>query len=872
MARILSLLMLLALGPGLGGALAAAPPARPMPSPPAAQAMPDAASAHPRLLLRSTRLAQIRQMAQAPSSQWVRLLAWAESPSRQERNPQDAPGLALAALVSKDFMPEQARRLARLALECTQAAAPHGRVQSVARNQITDAQRMGKAEKLKGSSYTLLNSAAVADKPWRVMHHTSTGLTTNPADPPLVPDFKQGDVYLLLADDLAEAARLAGLVAYTLDWGWDFYTDQERRDLAAWLVAQAMVFGDRSPGCFDLASTQLLRLVALAGLAAEGLHPRADELARQARQVYFQQGFLPCLRGAGAGGAWFGGSGAGALAGWYLVEFEALWNSATGEDPGLGVPWFDDRLTYLVQHVLPGLAVSPRGGYRRLAPDGDQLLPAEEMSDLTRLQSLVLLSLRPQDKSAGFAWVRLLDPAAPRVLNEHWLYHELLWYDPDPRLQPLSEAPLLIVAPAAGRAMLRADWSDLGTWLGFNCGPHFAEPQHLDAGSLVIYRQGMLLPPGGAYDGPVSQHALNYAIRSLAQNTIQIYDHEEYSWYDMREGPQKRGFYANDGGQRAWALFDQQGRPTAQAPWTASGWDSGPAPWSQLGEIYQVAGIEAWDNQKSFAYVRGQATRAYQGSTGKASRVVRHVFHLRPGGTDDSESREVVAVVDDIVLERENAIVRFVLHSQERPEVQAQMTSPGPGRAQGEGKRLRLTAGPSRLEIIDLVPGGSRIRLFGVAGTADAWVGDHNYPARPPAVNPAPWRTDMEPLDQKGRVRPLVHALLPDDAGSPEPPPVAALNSPEPNVVGMVISDRSWPRVLAVRLGNPQEEAAVSYDYPVGPTRHLVAGLWPERNYQVKVDGGRVTLTPGQGQGLKSSKAGSLVFMVPAPAGVGGGK
>lgn len=860
-----ALLVLLVLAVALWGLAAPAPA-----SAAAAPAAPEAsaqAPAHPRLLLTPADVTRLRKIAESRQITWRRLVTWSQAPARQEHAPLDGPGLALAALMGKDAQPEQAQRLGRLAVACAQAAALTGRAQTVLKHSLNDTHRPGSVEKLKSSSYNLLNTAAVQEHPWRVAQQTATGLSTNPADPPLDSALKAGETYLILMDDLERANEVAGAVALTLDWGWDYFTPEERTNVAAWLVGQAKVFSGRAGSSFSSQATQALRLEALAGLAAQGLHPQAEALVQQARQQDFAKEILPCLQHAGAGGAWFEGSAGGAGAGLNLLEFVAAWKSATGEDLMDSAPWFQDRLGYLLQHQMPGTATSPRGGYRLLAPDGDQSLDPQEASDLVRMQMLLLLALRPQAHYAGWAWVELTDRGAPRVLADNRLVYEFLWYNPDPAVKPLSTAPLSYLAPAAGRAFLRSDWSPLATWLSFNCGPHFALPQHLDAASLVIYRQGLLMPPGGAFDGLISQHAQNYAIRSLAQNTVQVLDPHEYSWHDLREGPQRRGNYANDGGQRAWELYDANGQVSKQAPWSPSGWDSGPAPYSKLKDVYQVAQVEALEDQPRFAYLRGRATEAYDGSTHKVSRLVRHVFYLRPGGTDNSETQEAVVVADDVVVNNEQASVRFVLHSVSPPHVPG-ASNLGPGRTQSSSHSLRIVEGPSRLDVVCLLPAKAQIRTYGQAGVADSWVGDRNYPPRPPLKNQAPFRVEIG-ADVPGKTRTMLNVLLPADLGAGEPVAVSGLGAAGPGVVGLVLGDKTWPRVVVLRLGEPKEDAAVSYQYPGGASRHLVAGLVPGKTYQVAVDGGQVTLSPGAGPGepLTASAAGTLAFKVP-----GGGK
>jgi hypothetical protein len=112
----------------------------------------------------------------------------------------------------------------------------------------------------------------------------------------------------------------------------------------------------------------------------------------------------------------------------------------------------------------------------------------------------------------------------------------------------------------------------------------------------------------------------------------------------------------------------------------------------------------------------------------------------------------------------------------------------------------------------------------------------------------------------KGLRRTLVHCLLPTDADAPPPPRVTPLETDDPQVVGVVVHDQLWPRVVAVRLGEPSAQAEVSYRWSGGRSRHLVAGLQPGQGYRVEVSSERVRITPGEG--LQSSPAGSLAFLV----------
>jgi hypothetical protein len=825
--------------------------------------LPQIKQEHPRLLVTSGRLLRLRELARARTLQWRRLLGWALEPARKGAAVQDGPGLALSSLVLRKLDPKLSRQLGKQAVACALRGGLFGTVKDIKGRTLLSKGGNKDVLNIFRDGYRLLRPSSAKNQVFPVARYTVSGVTVKDQGGHFSKAAKTGDTYLLLQDGLLKANLLVRQIALTLDWAWESFTPAQRLGLAHWLSAQAEVFKNQGRGCFDTNSAAALSMSTLAGVAALGHAPRAEALLKDAWQDRYQKVLRPCLQKQGDGGAWFEGDTPGARAGLELVLAASAFKSAAEVTEMAQVVWFRDRLAYLMFHLLPGLSKSPKGLYRRIAPGGDAVLSQTEAADLVRVQMLALLALRPDDPSAGASRALLLDGRLQGVLAGHRLAFDFLWLDPVAATVPLATAPLSYLAPSAGRAVLRADWSEISTWLGFSCGPHFAMRQHLGAGGLTLYRHGPLLPRGGGYDGPTSTHALNYSIRSVAANTILVYDPKEYSWYDMRAGRQPKGTYSNDGGQRAWALFDQKGQPTKSAPWTASGLDSGKAPWSRLGDIYKVAQIEVMEDEPRYAYLRGRATKAYQGSTHKVKRLKRHLFLLRANGPDDAEAAEAVVVVDDLVLAKKGLSAHFVLHFKERPSAVRKLAKLAPGRWRGPASALVAVAGASRLDVVPIWPPDLRLDITGGAGVADSWVGSRNYPPRPPAVNPAPWRADFVAAPSELTERPLLHVLLPAQLDAPPPPALEPLKSKDSKVIGVVIKDPTWPRILALRLGQPLAQGSIEYSYPPGRSRHLVAGLLPETEYKVQVEPLSITVTPGPG--LKNAKAGLWTLRVAPP-------
>lgn len=839
-------------------------PAKPGPAaPPSAPMGLQVSPQHPRLLLTPNDLPRLREMATGRAFRWRRLLAWALEPARQGAVAHDGPGLALTSLVLASSDAELSKRLGELAVRCALHAARYGTVESFSDSTLRSKGGNRDPLTLLNKGYTIVRPSFAALHFLPVNRYTTSEIAINSEGSKNVVQASMGDTYCLLQGDLLPAADLARQVALTLDWAWDFFSPEQRQGVAHWLLSQAQYFAQDGLGCFDSESAAALCLSTLAALSAHGLEPAAQEMLTRSWEVRFQGNIQPCLQNLGAGGGWFEGDTPGARAGLHLAVFALAMKTATGQGDPAKLPWFTDRLAYLLFHLLPGLAKAPAGEYRQTAPSGDQVMGPLQAAEYTRMQMMALLALRPDDSAAHTARAILLDTRTPTLLAGYRQVYDFLWVDPAAPTSALAIASLSHLAPATGQAVLRSDWSSRSTWLGFSCGPHFAMRQHLASAGFMIFRQGFLMPQGGGYDGSTSVHALNYAIRSVAHNTLLVFDPQEYSWYDMRAGKQPKGAYSNDGGQRAWALFNDKGQVTKSAPWTASGYAQGKAPWSKLNDIYQVASIETLEDKPRYGYVRGRATQAYDGSTHKMARFVRHLFLLRANGPDDAESVEAVVVADDVELARKGLSVHFVMHFPEQPIPAAELKSLGPGRWRGPATSLVAKAGDSRLEVVPVWPPDAHLDMMGGTGEAASWVGSRNYPPRPPVVNPWPWRAEYVRADAALLAQPMLHVLLPADQNNAARPAIKPLATKDSRTIGVVLHDPTWPRVLALRLGQPGADPPISYRYPSGTSRHLVAGLEPGATYTVTVGPFQITITPGPG--LKATDAGLLAFRV-APA------
>ena len=236
----------------------------------------------------------------------------------------------------------------------------------------------------------------------------------------------------------------------------------------------------------------------------------------------------------------------------------------------------------------------------KLLPDGSCARDDDdEFPHLDALDNVVL----------GYAVHRFKDPYAAFLLKKSgWLPGQwaipvlrFLWDDPevaprDPATTTAAELPRHKLFPGIGHLVLRDGWRPDSTWIELACGPYFAKHDHLDAAHFVIYRKGQLAIDSGAdYTDTESPHYLNYYRRSVAHNTLLVYQPGEQSFWG-----ENKWTAANDGGQRMdSSRFWNSVRSLEDCRRTRDLWDR-----CRLAPVESHAG--------EYHYAKADATRAYQ--------------------------------------------------------------------------------------------------------------------------------------------------------------------------------------------------------------------------------------------------------------------
>jgi hypothetical protein len=324
----------------------------------------------------------------------------------------------------------------------------------------------------------------------------------------------------------------------------------------------------------------------------------------------------------------------------------------------------------------------------------------------------------------GYAVNRFKDPYSAWLLRKsgffvkQWVLPvlEFLWDDPevtprDPALTSEQELPRQHYFPGVGHLVMRDGWKPDSTWIEFDCGPYFAKHQHLDQNQFTIYRGGYLAIDSGAdYTDTESPHYLNYYRRTVAHNSILVYDPaEEFFWSDNVLPA------ANDGGQRM----------DSSRYWNTI---RSPEDWNRTRDVWDLGSMLVVDHVAGqYHYAMGDASRAY--AREKLRRFTREILYLPGPG--------VLMVFDHLVSTNPSFRKVWLLHGVNQPTVE-QGGETGTQSVQDfhNARTFRFAEGAGELQVHSLLPservvtrrGGKGMEFYtpgddhgGAWGSGESW-------------------------------------------------------------------------------------------------------------------------------------------------------
>ncbi len=617
---------------------------------------------------------------------------------------------------------------------------------------------------------------------------------------------------------------------------------------------------------------------ALVGLASYGENPRAQEWLDHYRHWRFRDNDLHLLERIAEGGGWPEGMIYDWIANWPRVKALEAWRTATGEDLFQSTDWFRQRLGYLLLHRWPGLAEQWGHWYHPYLSTGDTERNRASIANYERIMGLILIERFTAEPLAQQLQAYLSAP--PTNGSQSFLAHEeFLWYNPSQPSQPPSQ--LSHLAAGLGTVFLRSGWPDgaadtdpSATYLTFQSGDHFTYHQHYDQNSFTLFKHGDLLLDSGVYSGDgLSNHDVNFYVRTIAHNTLVVYNPSE-DFSSARPDAE-----SNDGGQRTFY-------PASRSPQTVEYWD-------QHAVHYDTGDLLRYEDTAQYAYALGDATKAYNnpsynqamdtwlsGNVAKVSRFQREFVYLRPRGASPADYLLLLDRVGVTQPAFSGANTKLLFHTLSQPVVNGAATVVSPGETLYTGADLATAVnGAGKVFIKTLLPAQRNLRVVGGRGVKSFWVfGDnHDWHWDPSEPQPRPvndfedvpygeWRLELEPAGA-GLQHTFLTVLYPTSSAVQAMPVTVLVQGS--GMTGAHIADPALNRLAlfsAAADGSPPG-GAISYSFsPTARTLHLLLDLPPGAAYTATITqaGGSqsVTLTPASGGALRASDQGVLSFLL----------
>ncbi len=672
----------------------------------------------------------------------------------------------------------------------------------------------------------------------------------------------------------------AGDIALVYDWCHDELDASDRDTILDWF-ATVSSDGDDIPGWGNYWPRWGYSF-AFMGLATLGETSAARGWMDEYGENRFGAFDIDNLDRIAAGGGWPEGTVYDWIANLWRVEAVEGWRTATGENLFEATQWFRQRLGYLPTLWLPGTADSWGHLYHPYIGHGDAERNRGPMADYGRIMAEILIGAFPDDPDARVLQGLLATP--PVDHPDDFLAHlEFLFFDPDEATSPPSSTGHL--AAGTGEVFFRSGWptgaaddSPDATVIQFHCGDRFAYHQHYEQGAFTLFAGEPLLLDSGVYSGEgLSYHDVNYYVRTIAHNTLVVYNPSE----DLSAA--RPDAVSNDGGQRP-------PYPGTRAP-------SSVAYLEENAPIYETGDVLAWQNGDDLGYVVGDATAAYNstlwnqaehtdlsGNVAKVSRFRRELVYLResPGRPGEAVILYDRVGVTDPSFSGENT--KLLFHVLEQPTVDGPSTDVSPGETLFTAPSTATVSAPggARATLRFVLPALRHVRRVGGRGEKSFWVFDANYDWHWSASEPQPrpvndfedtpwgeWRLELEPADTALDHR-FLTAIFPDRSGTATPPQTEPLSGSGVEGVLMRWSERADAVVFSAT--DDGEPLADTVDYTVPstlPVSHTVLDAPPGSRWLLTVTNGigsrTVTLTRDASGTLLASDAGVLRFSTAGP-------
>jgi hypothetical protein len=394
-----------------------------------------------------------------------------------------------------------------------------------------------------------------------------------------------------------------------------------------------------------------------------------------------------------------------------LILIAELQRTMTGVDPAHQFPVFRNMGTTYLYKLLPDGTPSR---------EGDNEYPVLDSRDTAIL---------------GYAVNRFKDPYSAWLLRnsgffaKEWVLPVLqfLWDDPevnalDPAQASEEQLPRQRFFAGVGHLVMRDGWKPDSTWIEFDCGPYFSKHQHLDQNQFSIYRGGYLAIDSGAdYTDTESPHYLNYYRRTVAHNSVLVYDPAEKFFWSDNVVPA-----CNDGGQRM----------NSSRYWNTI---RSPEDWDRTRDVWDLGSMLVVDHVPGqYHYALGDASNAY--AREKLQRFTREILYF--------PEHKVMFVFDQVVSTNPAFRKVWLLHGVKMPAIdQDSGAGSPPSQDFRNANTFSFANGSGELLVHSLLPKERIVTRRGGEGNAfycpgddhgGPWGSGESWPLEPPEGAPLP--------------------------------------------------------------------------------------------------------------------------------------
>ena len=401
-------------------------------------------------------------------------------------------------------------------------------------------------------------------------------------------------------------------------------------------------------------------------------------------------------------------------------------------------------------------------------------------------------------------------------IDNHCLIFDVLWRDYT--IEPKSPETLPLTKYSGtpyGWMIARTGWDKNSVIAEMKINEHFVgNHQHMDGGAFQIYYKGPLAIDAGAYHGTSggynSPHNKNFFKRTVAHNSLLVFDpNEKFASWNYG-GSDRTEFADNDGGQRMPG--DRWETCRSFADLLSDEYTTGQVLAHGIGGDYMAP---------DYSYLSGDITKAY---SDKVKEVKRSFVFLN---LKSEKVPAAMVVFDKVVSKNAEFKKHWLLHSIEQPQVSE------------NGIIIKRTkdGDSGMLSNTVLLPAKENLDMQVIGGKGkEFWVNGTNYANAPQAGRPDPrnergeWRVEVSPSAPANEDY-FLNVIQVADNNCNELHKASLLRGE--NLVGAVIADR----IVTFSKDGEQINGKAEMDVQGNGTFKFVMTNMKPGTWQVKKDG-----------------------------------